>query len=374
MPQHKERPASAQSSAAAAAAGPTVVPIRLQPGVDPLDGFNPEHEEPAPTEAPPPAVRSRAALAAAVAALVIAALALGVLYVRTRQGAGASSATVGTGRAILNSRPAGAQVFVDGVERGVAPLELDLPAGPHDVVFRSGTSERRLAIAVEAGTRTSENVDLPAAVSAPGQLEITSEPTGARVSIDGTPAGVTPLTLPGISPARHTIAVSQGSAVVNRIVEVSSGATASVFVSLGQAGGGAGWFAIDSPVELRILENGQLIGLSTAAPLMLPAGRHQFELVNEATELRVARTVQIEPGRPTRLSVPLPNGSLSMNASPWAEVFLDGRSLGVTPLGNVEVPIGRHELLWRHPQLGDKRSSVVVGAQTPARVSMDLSR
>jgi hypothetical protein len=63
-----------------------------------------------------------------------------------------------------------------------------------------------------------------------------------------------------------------------------------------------------------------------------------------------------------------------VNASPWAEIFLDGRSIGMTPLGSVAVAVGNHELVARHPQLGEKRRSIVVGAQTPARVSMDMSR
>jgi hypothetical protein len=55
-------------------------------------------------------------------------------------------------------------------------------------------------------------------------------------------------------------------------------------------------------------------------------------------------------------------------------VFVDGRSVGLTPLGSVTVPIGSHEIVWRHPQLGEKRRTVVVGAQTPTRVTMDLTK
>ena len=43
----------------------------------------------------------------------------------------------------LNSRPDGVIVFVDGVGRGVTPVEVDLPAGRHEVVFAEGPSERR---------------------------------------------------------------------------------------------------------------------------------------------------------------------------------------------------------------------------------------
>ena len=39
-----------------------------------------------------------------------------------------------------------------------------------------------------------------------------------------------------------------------------------------------------------------------------------------------------------------------------------------------EGTVGRHDLAWKHPQLGEKRGTVVVGARTPARANMDLSQ
>jgi hypothetical protein len=87
---------------------------------------------------------------------------------------------------------------VDGVGRGLTPVEIDLPAGSHDVVFAEGAMERRLTLKVEAGARSSENVDLPNFAQRSGQLEVTSDPQGARVTIDGNAAGVTPLTIQSV--------------------------------------------------------------------------------------------------------------------------------------------------------------------------------
>jgi hypothetical protein len=363
-------------------AAPNVVPIRGDGGPDPLDGFAPESGS---TPAAPKVAGAKSAISrtksliAGAAFIAIALAAAGVFYVRGRvASARPASATVATGRAILNSRPEGANVIVDGQARGVTPLELDLAAGSHDVIFKSDASERRIALKIESGMRVAENVDMPAAAPSSGALEIVSDPAGARVTLDGSAAGTTPLTLRNVTAARHVIAVSQGSNVVNRTVEVTAGSTASVFVSLAAqssgGGGGAGTFAVESPLELRIIENGQLLGVANAAPIVLSAGRHQFELVNDALDLRLNRTVTVDAGKSTRLNVTVPNGTLSINASPWAEVFVDNRSVGITPLGSVSVPIGSHEVVWRHPQLGEKRRTVVVGAQTPTRISMDLTK
>jgi hypothetical protein len=65
---------------------------------------------------------------------------------------------------------------------------------------------------------------------------------------------------------------------------------------------------------------------------------------------------------------------LSLNALPWAEVFVDGERIGETPIGNLVRPIGRHEVIFRHPQLGERHESVVVAAGRTTRLGVDLSR
>jgi hypothetical protein len=364
----------------------TVVPIRVDMDGDALDGFKPEqaHGDPAaPKSAPakPARVRTPAEkarlrlLIITTAAALTAAAASGGVYRQFRsQKAAPAAAAVVTGKAILQTRPDGATVLVDGVKRGITPLELELPIGSHAVVFQHGGAERHLTVAIEAGTRASENVDLPSAPPAVGQIEVTSDPPGARVTIDGGAAGVTPVTLRNINAARHVVAVGQGDTIVNRTVDVTSGASSSVFVSLAGGPRSAGFFEVESPLELRIMENGQLLGLSTAAPLMLRAGTHKFELVNESAEVHLARAVTVDAGKTAHLKVPAPNGTLSVNASPWAEVFVDGKSIGVTPLGDIQVPVGNREIVWRHPQLGEKRQTVMVGAQTPTRLSVDFKK
>ena len=48
--------------------------------------------------------------------------------------------------------------------------------------------------------------------------------------------------------------------------------------------------------------------------------------------------------------------TLKLTSTPaGAEVWIDGKPFGETPLGNLEVPIGTHELLLRHPDVGEHR-------------------
>jgi hypothetical protein len=63
---------------------------------------------------------------------------------------------------------------------------------------------------------------------------------------------------------------------------------------------------------------------------------------------------------------------MAINAIPWAEVLVDNKRVGETPLSNITVPIGAHEVLFRHPELGERRMSVTVSVGEPLKVGVDL--
>ena len=65
--------------------------------------------------------------------------------------------------------------------------------------------------------------------------------------------------------------------------------------------------------------------------------------------------MDVKAGQVTPLVVPVPNGTLNINAQPWAAVWIDGASIGETPLGNLSVVPGEHEIVFRHPELGERR-------------------
>ena len=122
----------------------------------------------------------------------------------------------------------------------------------------------------------------------------------------------------------------------------------------------SGWVSVKAPFVIEIREDGQLIGTTETDRLMLASGRHVLEFVNPALGYRESRTVQVRRARSRPLSIELPQGSVNLNASPWAEVWIDGRRVGETPIGNLSVPIGPHEIVFRHPELGEKKQAVSV--------------
>jgi hypothetical protein len=204
---------------------------------------------------------------------------------------------------------------------------------------------------------------------------VQSEPAGAKVLVDGTDRGVAPVTISDLSPGEHRVELQADGITAKHTVTVQAGGTASLVVPIGAAAAGgpvSGWVAVNAPFSLEIREQGRLLGSSDAERVMMAAGRHQLEFVNDALGYRSTRVVQVAPGKVASVSVELPQGVVNLNASPWAEVWIDGKRVGETPIGNLAVSIGPHEIVFKHPQLGEKRQAISVTLGTPARLSVDM--
>jgi hypothetical protein len=191
--------------------------------------------------------------------------------------------------------------------------------------------------------------------------------------LDGVFAGTTPLTLPAVSTGEHKVIVGSGDAAVVRSVTILPGATASVVVSARQSTGTAGWVRFQIPFEMQVFEAGKLVGTTNAERMMLPAGAHKFDLVSGPLDFRTTTTVQVMPGAIATSVVAVPNGLFSASALPWADVEVDGQALGTTPLANISLPIGPHEVVWKNPQLGERRKTIALTATAPVRVGVDFT-
>jgi hypothetical protein len=210
-----------------------------------------------------------------------------------------------------------------------------------------------------------------AVVQTHGTLNVSSRPEGARVLVDGQLQGATPLSMT-LPLGSHEIELQNGNASRKLPLTIAGGETVSQVIDLDPVA--QGFVTIRAPHTFRISEGGKQIGTTATGRLTLPAGRHELELASTTLDYRTRATVHITAGQTVTTSVEVPAGTVSINATPWASVWLDGRSMGVTPLANIKVPIGSHEILWRHPTLGERKRVVQVTARTPVRIGMDFNQ
>jgi hypothetical protein len=332
----------------------------------PLD-MAPEHDD----EAQP--TRGRWQLAAAAVVLVGIAVA-GVPAARRFL---SPSAAAKEGTLVMTTNPPGAKLFVDGVERGITPLSVSLRAGAHALEVRGDGPARVMPIAMTAGAQVSQYIELPKSTATAGQLQVRTEPSGARVSVDGVPRGISPVTVPDLTPGEHAVALESDRGSVKQIVAIEAGITASLMVPLGAATEGvpvSGWIAVTAPADVQVFENKRLIGSSQSDRLMVSAGRHDVEIVNETLGYRTSRTIQVAPGKVSPIKIDFPKGTIALNAVPWAEVWVDGEKVGDTPIGNLSLPIGSHEIVFKHPELGEQHTTAIVNLKEQTRVSADMRK
>jgi len=314
---------------------------------------------------------SRFKLAAAAVLLIglTSAITLGALRYMA-----APVAADGMGTLVVQTNPSGASVEIDGQPRGVTPLSLDLSPGRHTLKLASEGNVRSMPITITAGGQVSQLIELPRAASLLGELQVRTEPAGAQVTVDGHVYGKSPLTVEGLAPGAHSVVLENDLGSMTQEVKIEAGTTASLVVPLTAPKNApvSGWIAVTAPTQLQIFEEGRLLGTSQSDRIMVSVGRHDLLLVNEGIGYSQTQVVNVTPGHVTPIKPRWPNGAVSFNAIPWAEVWVNGQQVGETPLGNVSVPIGSHEVIFRHPDLGEKRVRAVVTLAAPSKVSVDM--
>ena len=280
------------------------------------------------------------------------------------------------GTLVVQSNPPGVQVFVDGVDKGLTPARVSVTPGAHILELRGRGVPRVIPFSAAAGAQVSHHLEF-ANTPETGQLRIDSQPAGAKVTVDGVARGVAPLTVADLMPGDHEVILETPDASARHVVSVQAGGTASLLAPVGAAAVPAGapaggWVAIKAPFSLEVREGGRVIGTTDADRIMVAAGRHELQLVNETLGYSSTRVVTVPPGKVATIAADLPNGAVNLNASPWAEVWIDGQRVGETPIGNLSVPIGPHEVVFKHPQFGEKRHAISVSLSAPVRLSVDM--
>ena len=309
------------------------------------------------------------------AAVVLVALTSGGVAAR-RYLATPAAAAPSTGRLVIQSNPAGATVTIDGQNKGVTPLTVSLNAGAHRVELSAEGSNRTLPVTITANAEVSQFIEMPRVAPVVGQLDVRTDPTGARVTVDGQRKGTTPVTVTGLTPGKHVVLLENDLGAVTEDVTIEAGSAASLVVPMRTPQGApvSGWLSLTVPAEVQIFEGDRLLGSSRSDRIMVATGKHDLVFVNDALGYRSTQSVQVTPGQVARVKPDWPQGTIAINAAPWANVWLDGQELGETPVGNTQVPVGTHEVIFRHPQLGEQKYTATVTTTAPTRLSVDMRK
>ena len=167
------------------------------------------------------------------------------------------------GNIVVSSEPSGANVYLDNTIKGISPMTINaVPNGQHTVLLRlEGYEDYSRTVTVMADTvqvdaalsgksatpsATEKTTTAPATgatIVTPtqqppvpantGSLSVTTSPAGALVYIDGKMRGITPATIPGLSPGTHTIElILDGYQDLETTTEITAGTTSEFVTGL----------------------------------------------------------------------------------------------------------------------------------------------
>jgi hypothetical protein len=303
--------------------------------------------------------------------LVGAAFAVGGMWAYQSRGLVSAPATLS-----LQTTPSGAQVIVDGKPSGATPVSLVLAPGSYHVrLVGANGRTRELDFALQAGASVVQQIEwaeTPPAVPAVGTLQIQTDPPGQMISVDETSRGLSPLTVSGLSVGEHQVTVAGADGPFRRQVTIAAGETVSLVIAPNSRAASGGWLRVVSPVPLQLHANGKFVGSTATDRLMLPPGDYELEMINESLGFSSKQRTRIAAGRTSDVRVTPPNGTLSINALPWADVWVNNERVGQTPIANLSRPIGTHDVVLRHPQFGERRLRVTVSLTQTARLGVDM--
>jgi formylglycine-generating enzyme required for sulfatase activity len=212
----------------------------------------------------------------------------------------------------LQTEPAGALLSVDGKELGSTPLELELVAGRRQLVFsKEKFSPLDIELSVEAGVNMAPAVYQ--LTPAPARVAISSTPSGATVTVDGSFKGLTPLSI--VLPPddeqdiRMTLA---GHHPASRKLQLAPEESRELAVKLEPQYGTV--FIVATPAEATLSIDGKTQKLATGR-FRLTTRPHSVKLQASGYQ-SVTRTVTPQSGYSQRIEIGLQSKQASSQAEP----------------------------------------------------------
>ena len=201
------------------------------------------------------------------------------------------------------SSPEGAEVALDGEILGVTPLiQVELKTGSYRLSLRvEDYGGAEVTVAVESAETSTADLTLEYLF---GGLKVSSEPEGAKVLLNGSRVGNTPLTLDKVGIGEYDIKLSledyqdhNGQVVIESDGDAEY--TAALKIKLGEIA------LISDPSDALVYLNGNYIGNAPISLTDLGPGDYELALTHTGYEVWERKSLRVSPGRTTNLRAEL---------------------------------------------------------------------
>jgi hypothetical protein len=250
------------------------------------------------------------------------------------------------GTLVIDSKPPGATVSVDGRSRGVAPLRLtDLEAGRAYRVRAQLTGYQPQEDLVTVGANEETHVPFQLRLET-GSVTVVSTPPGARVFLGGQDTGqTTPATLAGLPTGEQkvvTLKLEGYQDATSPVVAPPRGESITHTVTLGVAPGFGTMVFESDPNGAEVIVDGKPAAVPPAG-LVLRAGAHEL-LARLPGHVPAQRAFTVTAGQRSVVLAKLPpGGEIAIKANLPVTLVVDGKNVGAAPQTLV-LAGGRHTL------------------------------
>jgi hypothetical protein len=204
-----------------------------------------------------------------------------------------------------------------------------------------------------------------------GDLDLTSDPSGATVRLDGREVGTTPLTLERLPIGEHLLELEKdGIYASRRPITIAANTLDRLRVKLDRLKGKLPVFS--EPRDARVLLDGKDLG-STPVSLEVEAGSYTLRLTKEGYRVHEEPlTLPADKETRTRVALRSTRGTLDVTSTPpGAIVAIAGTPRGQTPL-TLPLEEGTYALQLRLPRHKTEARQAAIAGERVTRLHVDL--
>jgi len=298
----------------------------------------------------------------------------------------------GKGYYSISSSPQGADVYFDGSYKGKTPVtvEVSTTGTPGHTIILSMSGYRTWTNTYPGNPSDGQTVYVNAyltPVENYGSVTIQSYPSVATAILDGVSSQTTPCTFHNVAPGSHILKVTKEDyGDYTTTVMVTAGKTTQVTAYLTKIGPTKGELYITSiPTGANVYIGGNYYGLTPQIVSDLQPGYYAVKL-EKAGFQEWSQNVYVTAGEttdvthtftvtPTETATQVPaTGTVAVSSEPaGAQVFIDGKFEGITPVTIPSIETGSHTVLLKLDGYADWQVKVQVEAGQQEDVDATLS-
>ncbi|MBC7319579.1 PEGA domain-containing protein [bacterium] len=277
------------------------------------------------------------------------------------------------GGIVVDSKPRGANVYVDNKFMGITPLNLSgIKTGSHIVrISYQGYADRQRTVIVRPH-RYEYITETLLAPANTGSLYVESNPRDASIYLDGNYEGETPKRIDFIPVGSHTVRISKEGyrdhvqqvwIEANRLTTVSVSLVAETTrykLTINSNPSGA-WTYVDG------IPRG-----STPTYVYVTPGYHEIKLQLQGY-LDYEETIYVTRDILLNINLQVAEGALVVFSEPsGADVYIDDRYYGRTPITIQRIPVGRRTVTLKIPGYADWSDDVLIESGHISQISATL--